>query len=123
MGVHHAQIQRVVRQHYGAVLARLVRSFGDLHLAEDALQEALTAAYLQWSDGAIPDSPRAWLLTTARHKAVDEVRKRVLRGEKHEQILREQTDQAATTPEDAFAIGDDMLRLMFTCCHPALEPS
>ncbi|MCB9581965.1 MAG: sigma-70 family RNA polymerase sigma factor [Polyangiaceae bacterium] len=110
------RIQEVVREHHGTVLARLIRRLKSFDLAEDALQDALAAAISQWPRDGIPDSPRAWLFTAARNKAVDEIRKRTLHGEKHAELLEE----LETVVEDEPQIRDDMLRLMFTCCHPAL---
>jgi RNA polymerase sigma-70 factor (ECF subfamily) len=102
------------------VLARLIRRLGSFDLAEDALQDALAAALVQWPEQGVPASPRAWLLTAARNKAVDEIRKRVLHGEKHAELAETLAQDTAPSPEDEPGIRDDMLRLMFTCCHPAL---
>ena len=116
-----AAIQRVFREHHGWVLARLVRSVRDLTLAEDSLQLALEAALVQWPRDGVPDQPRAWLVRTARRRAIDELRHRTMRREKESEIewleaLR-QDEQGAPTETD---LPDDMLRLLFTCCHPAL---
>ncbi len=116
------EIQRVVREHHGWVIARLVRAVRDLDLAEDALQEALEAALTQWPVQGVPDSPRAWLVRSARNKAIDVLRRRTMRRGKQEEIewletLRLEQTQAPV-PEDA--LSDDMLRLIFICCHPAL---
>jgi len=116
-----AAIQRVVREHHGWVLARLVRSVRDLELAEDSLQLALEAALVQWPRDGVPDQPRAWLVRTARRRAIDELRHRTMRRDKEREIewleaLR-QDERGAPTETD---VPDDMLRLLFTCCHPAL---
>ncbi len=122
MAVSREEIQAIVRRHHGAVLARLIRRLRSFDLAEDALQDALAAAMVQWPTSGIPESPRAWLLTAARNKAVDEIRKRSLRGAKHDEMAADASpDASVPSPEDEPAIGDDMLRLMFTCCHPALQ--
>jgi len=117
----NAAIQRVVREHHGWVLARLVRSVRDLTLAEDSLQLALEAALVQWPRDGVPDQPRAWLVRTARRRAIDELRHRTMRREKEREIewleaLR-QDERGAPSEAD---LPDDMLRLLFTCCHPAL---
>ncbi|MEZ4221098.1 MAG: DUF6596 domain-containing protein [Polyangiaceae bacterium] len=111
-------IRDVLREQRGSLLARLIRVLGSFELAEDALQEALTAALTQWPAAGVPDNPRAWLLAAARHKGIDEIRRRELRGEKHVQMAL--TAPASSGAEDEPSIRDDMLRLMFTCCHPAL---
>ena len=117
------EIQRIVRAHTGAVLARLVRSVRDLDLAEDALQEALIAALNTWPTDGLPDRPEAWLLTSARHKAIDELRRRTLRANKADELQWLATlQQDAEGPRLDGPIRDDMLRLIFTCCHPALAP-
>ena len=122
MTVTGEEIQAIVRRHHGAVLARLIRRLRSFDLAEDALQDALAAALVQWPESGIPESPRAWLITAARNKAVDEIRKRALRGAKHDELAMEASPEGAVpSPDDEPAIGDDMLRLMFTCCHPALQ--
>lgn len=117
------EIQRVVREHHGWVLARLLRSVRDLDLAEDALQEALLAALSQWPRAGVPDDPRAWLVAAARNKAIDALRRRSVRADKREELewlaaLRAE----ATLEQPEGPIRDDMLRLVFTCCHPALAP-
>jgi len=117
------QIQRVVREHHGWVLARLLRTVRDLDLAEDALQEALLAAMHQWPQAGLPPNPRAWLVATARNKIIDELRKRSLRSTKSEQLQwLAGLEQEARQGQVEGPIRDDMLRLIFTCCHPALAP-
>ena len=111
------------------MLASLIRTLGDFDLAEEALQEAWVAALQHWPRTGLPDRPGAWLLTTARRKAVDRARREGLRREKHHAAARLQTvggDAASEGEEwevaDLSAVPDDRLRLMFTCCHPALAP-
>lgn len=117
------KIQRVVRAHHGWVLARLLRSVRDLDLAEDALQEALLAALNQWPKTGVPATPRAWLLAAARNKAIDEIRRKTLRTTKSEQLQwLADIEGAASEIELEGPFRDDMLRLVFTCCHPALAP-
>ncbi len=117
-----AAIQRVVREHHGWVLARLVRSVRDLTLAEDSLQLALEAALVQWPRDGVPDQPRAWLVRTARRRAIDELRHRTMRREKEREIewLEALRQDERGAPAEAADVPDDMLRLLFTCCHPAL---
>ena len=116
------EIQRTVRAHSGWVLARLMRTVHDLDLAEDALQEALLAALRTWPTDGVPDNPRAWLVSSARHKVIDELRRRTLRARKAEELQwLASLQQEVWTPEIEGPIRDDMLRLIFTCCHPALS--
>ena len=103
------------------VLATLIRLLGDFDLAEDALQEAFMAALRQWPDEGIPDNARAWLVSTGRFKAIDQLRRRA----RFDQILSQQADQLAARAVvemdvENLAIEDDRLRLIFTCCHPGL---
>jgi RNA polymerase sigma-70 factor (ECF subfamily) len=108
------------------VLASLIRTLGDFDLAEEALQEAYVAALENWPRSGVPDRPGAWLLTVARRKAVDRARREGLRREKHHHaaVLLAPDDDAEEDGEvaDMSAVPDDRLRLMFTCCHPALAP-
>lgn len=115
-------VARTFREHHGWVLARLVRRVHDLDLAEDALGQALEAALTQWPRAGIPDEPRAWLVRAARNRAIDELRRRRVADDKSEQLawLDSLTRDAANN--DDTPIRDDMLRLVFTCCHPALSP-
>jgi len=116
-----AEVQRVVRQHYGWVLARLMRSVHDIDLAQDALQQALEAALMQWPRGGLPESPRAWLVAAAKNRAIDELRRRTLHANKEDEIAGlHALTRTSDDPRDDQPIRDDMLRLVFTCCHPAL---
>jgi len=109
------------REHHGWAIAGLVRTLRDLDLAEDALQAALEAALSQWRADGIPDSPRAWLVRTARNKAIDELRRRTMRqGKEDELTWLGALQREAAAPDEAPPVEDDMLRLIFTCCHPAL---
>ncbi|MEO1335839.1 MAG: sigma-70 family RNA polymerase sigma factor [Myxococcota bacterium] len=105
------------------MLARLVRSMRDLTLAEDALQDALLAALDCWPRDGVPDNPRAWLVAAARRRAIDELRRRTMRSKKTEELQwLASLQEEARTPGIDGPIRDDMLRLIFTCCHPALAP-
>ena len=117
----HKELKAVVRDHYGRVLARLIRSVRDLDLAEDSLQQALVEAAEVWARDGLPDSPRAWLTRAAKNRAIDEIRRRRLRQEREADVVALQSLEAEET-RDPDAVRDDMLRLIFTCCHPALAP-
>jgi RNA polymerase sigma-70 factor (ECF subfamily) len=111
------QIERTFREEYGRVLAALISQLGDFNLAEDALQDALVNALERWKIDGVPRNPGAWLMTVARRRAIDEIR-RAARQERKAAML----DPIATQdePEMDEAIPDERLKLMFTCCHPAL---
>jgi RNA polymerase sigma-70 factor (ECF subfamily) len=116
-------IEEVYRAEWGRIVATLIRLFSDFDLAEDCAQEAFAAAVDQWRDGGIPDSPRAWIIQTAKHKAIDRIRRRGLYAEKLESYVVSGFIRAAEEPDyDNDEISDDLLRLIFTCCHPALAP-
>ena len=116
-------IERIYREESGRALATLIRLLGDFDLAEEMLQEAFAAALEQWPREGTPRNPRAWLVSTARHKALDRIRRQSRFADKREVLARElpraeqPLDPAALDPED---FPDDRLRLIFTCCHPAL---
>jgi RNA polymerase sigma-70 factor (ECF subfamily) len=113
---------RVLREDQGRLIAALIRSVGSIELAEEALSEALESAVVHWSRSGQPRSPRGWLLQVARRKAIDRIRKsqRARAREADLQRMMEEDQEAANAmPDD---IPDDRLRLIFTCCHPALEP-
>ncbi len=115
-------IDRVYREESGRLLATLIRTLGDFDLAEEALHEAFAAALVAWSDTSLPDSPRAWLLTTARRKAVDVLRRRRSFREKQKELeVSAQIEADLPTTDDGDEELDDRLRLIFTCCHPALS--
>ena len=104
------------RREYGRVLASLIRAVGDFDTAEDALQDAFEAALAQWPERGPPQNPVAWLISTARHKAIDRLRRRALAEGKRDEIA------ALLAPEEDAPVPLDSLRLIFTCCHPALAP-
>lgn len=112
-----AQIDRIYREEYGRVVASLARRFGDLDVAEDAASEALIAAVEKWPTDGIPPNPGGWLTTTAAHRAIDRIRRESLRDTKHQAALMITDD---TPHEPTGLVEDDRLRLIFTCCHPAL---
>ncbi len=117
-------VERVFREVYGQVVATLVRVFGDITLAEDAVQEAFVVASDRWRSDGIPPNPAGWIVTTARNRAIDDLRRSARGRELHEQL-----GAVASTSHDAGAedwgeeepVSDDQLRLIFTCCHPALR--
>jgi len=116
----NAAINAVYASDWGRIVATLIRSFGDFDIAEDAAQEAFAAAIKQWHSEGIPDSPAAWIIQTARHKAIDRIRRQTRFQEKQEEYASE-IDTTTEQPEyDPTEIPDDRLRLIFTCCHPAL---
>jgi RNA polymerase sigma-70 factor (ECF subfamily) len=100
---------------WNRVRTRFPRSVGDLDIAEEMAAEAFATAVERWPVDGVPPSPGAWLTTTAHRKAIDRIRREVRREEKHRETL-----MLFDTPEPLGAIDDDRLRLVFTCCHPAL---
>lgn len=122
----HRTIHAIFRIESPKLIAGLTRMVRDVGLAEELAQDALLVAIEQWPDAGIPDNPGAWLMTTAKRRAIDELRRRKRVREKHEEIghtLETQQDSAAQEIEDALDddIGDDLLRLVFTSCHPVLS--
>jgi RNA polymerase sigma-70 factor (ECF subfamily) len=119
-----ALVERVFREAHGQAVATLVRVFGDIALAEDAVQDAFVVAVERWPGEGIPPNPAGWIVTTSRNRAIDLVRRAARGRELHESIGA--TRPAASSPEQEIseesAVMDDQLRLIFTCCHPALRP-
>ncbi len=115
-----AEVERIFRDDYGRAVATLTRLLGDLGLAEEAIQDALAAALESWPRTGVPPSPTGWIVTTARRRAIDRWRRESTRDQRHQQAL---LLLAPDEPEEEVAVDDDRLRLMFTCCHPALAPS
>jgi RNA polymerase sigma-70 factor (ECF subfamily) len=112
----------VYRSDWGRIVATLIRQFGDFELAEDAAQEAFTAAVDQWRTEGVPDSPRAWIIQTAKHKAIDRLRRQTRLKEKLEADPDFASEPIVEAPTLDFGeIPDDRLRLIFTCCHPAIS--
>jgi RNA polymerase sigma-70 factor (ECF subfamily) len=115
-------VDAVYRSDWGRIVATLIRQFGDFELAEDAAQEAFTAAVDQWRTDGVPDSPRAWIIQTAKHKAIDRLRRQTRLQEKLEADPDFSSEPIVEGPNlDFEEIPDDRLRLIFTCCHPALS--
>ncbi|MGW0228402.1 RNA polymerase sigma factor [Actinopolymorpha singaporensis] len=115
-----ADIERVFRAEYGRAVAVLVRVLGDIELAEEAVQDAFVAAVERWPAAGLPPSPAGWIITTARNRAIDRLRRESSRADRHAQAA---LLHAATEPSEEGAVRDERLRLIFTCCHPALAPA
>jgi RNA polymerase sigma-70 factor (ECF subfamily) len=115
-----ADVEQVFRRESGRAIASLVRVFGDLDIAEDAVQEAFVEAVRRWPSAGLPPSPAGWIITTARNRAIDRLRREASRDDRHAHaaLLHAQSDRGETGP-----LRDDRLRLIFTCCHPALAPA
>jgi RNA polymerase sigma-70 factor (ECF subfamily) len=119
-GVSTPEIDRVFREEYGRAVAVLVHHFGDIDVAEEAVQDAFTAAVERWPADGLPPSPVGWIITTARNRAINRLRREASREGRHAQaaLLHAQDEPAEEGP-----VRDDRLRLIFTCCHPALAAS
>jgi len=119
-----SDVESVFREAYGQAVATLVRRFGDITIAEDAVQDAFVVASVRWPTDGIPPNPAGWIVTTARNRAIDGLRRSARGRELHQQIDTVQPGSYDPDAEDARedeAVKDDQLRLMFTCCHPALS--
>ena len=114
-----AVVDEVYRTDSRRVLATLIRLLGDFDLAEEALHDAFAAALEQWSPGQVPSNPAAWLVSTGRFKAIDSLRRRARFDRSQAELVAQLDHQPASPDED---VADDQLRLIFTCCHPALPP-
>jgi RNA polymerase sigma-70 factor (ECF subfamily) len=112
-----AAVERVFREEYGRLIASLVRRFGDIDIAEEAAGEALVAALAKWPESGVPPNPGGWLTTTAGNRAIDRIRREKQRDAKHQAAMMAYDD---TPHEPTGPVEDDRLRLLFTCCHPAL---
>src|SRR5450432_4689058 len=120
-------VETVYRADWGRIVATLIGLTGDFDLAEESAQEAFAAAVDQWRTSGVPEFPRAWIIQTARHKAIDRIRHRARTEEKLESYANSGLVRSIEEPDyepayDASEIPDDRLRLIFTCCHPALAP-
>lgn len=115
-----SRIEETFRTEFGRVVATLVRLFGDIDLAEEAVQEAFVVALQRWPEAGVPPNPGGWIVTTARHLAIDRLRREGSRHSRHTQAaLIQQRDE----PQEVGPVPDDHLRLIFTCCHPSLAPA
>ena len=111
------EIERIFRNEYGRAVAVLVRRFGDIDIAEEAVQDAFAAALQRWPASGLPPSPQGWIITTARNRAIDRLRREASRQERQAKAASLLANDESTEED---AVGDDRLRLIFTCCHPAL---
>src|SRR5690554_1350756 len=112
-----AHIEQIYRDHSRRVLATLIRLLNDFNLAEECLQEAFIAALRQWPQNGIPDNPTAWLISTGHRRGIDQIRRNQT-VRRHAHLV--ESDDPSTVEADEISIDDDLLRLLFTCCHPAL---
>jgi RNA polymerase sigma-70 factor (ECF subfamily) len=117
-----SEIDKIFRDEAGRALATLIRLVGDFDLAEDALQDAFATAMQCWRAGEVPSNPRAWLVNVGRNKAIDRVRRQIAFREKQPQLVHMIELDAARDDADPQQIDDDMLRLIFVCCHPSFAP-
>jgi RNA polymerase sigma-70 factor (ECF subfamily) len=118
-----SEIEKIFRDEAGRALATLIRLVGDFDLAEDALQDAFAVALQRWSESDRPSNPRAWLVNVGRNKAIDRVRRSIAFRGKQDQLTHELLLDASSPRETTDAVlDDDMLRLIFTCCHPSFAP-
>jgi RNA polymerase sigma-70 factor, ECF subfamily len=118
-----SEIERVFREEYGRSVAVLVRVFGDIDVAEDAVQDAFRVASERWPSTGLPPSPAGWIITTARNRAIDRLRRETSREDRHAQAALLQAGDEPEESEEEDAVRDERLRLIFTCCHPALAAS
>ena len=114
------EIEQVFRAEHGRSVAVLVRVFGDIDVAEEAVQDAFTTALQRWPRDGLPPSPAGWIITTARNRAIDRLRREASRRDRHAQAA---LLQAEADPTEEGPVRDERLRLIFTCCHPALAPA
>jgi len=120
--VDAAEIGRIFREEAGRSVATLIRVFGDIDVAEDAVQDAFATALNRWPVDGLPPNPGAWITTTARNRAIDRLRRSARERELLGEVAAPATTTAAATSEEVGPVQDDRLRLIFTCCHPALAP-
>jgi RNA polymerase sigma-70 factor (ECF subfamily) len=115
-----ARIAKIFREENGRAVSVLARSFGDFDVAEDAVQDAFVIALERWPKDGTPASPAGWIITTARNRAIDRARREAQRNDRHSQALRTEPNRAEVEELGVGAVEDERLRLLFTCCHPAL---
>jgi RNA polymerase sigma-70 factor (ECF subfamily) len=118
-GVAESEVERVFREEHGRAVSVLVRVFGDIGLAEEVVQDAFATAIDRWPSTGVPENPTGWIIATARNRAIDRLRREASRDERHARAdLYESIEPIEEGP-----VRDDQLRLIFTCCHPALAPT
>jgi RNA polymerase sigma-70 factor (ECF subfamily) len=115
------EIEAVFAREYGRAVAVLTRVLGDIDAAEEAVQDAFTTAVERWPESGLPPSPAGWIITSARNRAIDRLRREASRADRHAQAAL--LHAGADEPDEELAVRDDRLRLIFTCCHPALAPA
>jgi RNA polymerase sigma-70 factor (ECF subfamily) len=118
--VASAEIEAIFRQESGRVIASLIRQFRSIDLAEECVQDAFVVALERWSADGVPPNPGGWITTTARHRAINVLRRESTRDDRHSRAMEM---YATDDDQDPGPMGDDRLRLIFTCCHPALAPA
>jgi RNA polymerase sigma-70 factor, ECF subfamily len=120
--MYQVDFTRLHREHYGRILASLIRALGSFELAEDAVQDAFAAAVEQWPSEGTPNNPAAWIASTARHKAIDKARRQSWFAQRRDEIQRLiEFDMSSESSANADSFPDERLRLIFTCCHPAIN--
>ena len=119
MEIEGPEIERVFREEYGRAVAVLIRAFGDIDIAEEAVQDAFTVAAQRWPDTGLPPSPAGWIITTAKNRATDRLRLEASLQNRHAQAALLHAGREV----DEGPVRDERLRLMFTCCHPARAQS
>lgn len=115
------ELERIVREERGQVVATLIRLTGDIDVAEEVVQEACVEALRRWPERGLPPDPAGWLVTTARNRAIDRQRREATRHARH--VAAHRLVDPDPEPAEVHPVGDDRLRLIFTCCHPALAPA
>jgi RNA polymerase sigma-70 factor, ECF subfamily len=114
-------VEQTFRREHGRAVATLVRLFGDIDLAEEAVQEAFVVAVRRWPEAGVPPNPGGWIVTTARNRAIDRLRREASRDDRHTEAARLHARDEPS--QEVGPVPDDRLRLIFTCCHPALAPT
>ncbi|MGH2927512.1 MAG: RNA polymerase sigma factor, partial [Solirubrobacteraceae bacterium] len=114
------RIAAVFRAEYGRAVAILIRSLGDIEIAEEAVQDAFLVALQRWPERGVPPNPGGWIVTTARNRAIDRLRRERTRDERHTEAMRLMEQEREPEPGPPGAVQDERLRLLFTTCHPAL---
>ena len=120
-GVGPTDVERAFRAESGRAVASLIRLLGDIDLAEEAVQDAFVTALQRWPETGLPPSPAGWIITTARNRAIDRIRRESTRDDRQTEAMRLHTSD--DPPEEVGPVTDDQLRLIFTCCHPSLAPT